>query len=34
MIQFFRNHLSFEKLIKLIADIPYKVYQVIIFNLI
>lgn len=34
MIQFFRNHLSFKKLIKLIADIPYRVYHVIIFNLI
>lgn len=29
MIQFIRNHLSFEKLIKLIAHIPYKVYHVI-----
>ncbi len=29
MIQFLRSHLSFEKLIKLIADISYKVYHVI-----
>lgn len=29
MIQFLRNHLCFEKLIKIIADIPYKIYHVI-----
>lgn len=34
MIQFLRNNLSFEKLIKLIADIPYKAYHVIIWLLI
>ena len=31
MIQFLRNHLSFEKVIELIANIPYKVYHVICF---
>ena len=34
MIQFLRNHLSFEKVIELIANIPYKVYHVIMFLLI
>lgn len=34
MIKFLRKYLSFEKLIKLIADIPYKVYHFIIFLLI
>lgn len=34
MIQFLRNCLSFEKLIKLIAGIPYKIYHVIIVLLI
>lgn len=34
MIQFLRNHLSFEKLIKLIADISYKTYHVIMFILV
>ena len=34
MIQFLRNNLSFEKLIKLIADIPYNKYHVIILLLI
>lgn len=34
MIQFLRSHLSFEKLSNLIADIPYKVYHVIMFLLI
>lgn len=34
MIQFLRNHLSFEKLIRLIAGTSYKVYHVIIFLLI
>lgn len=29
MIQFLRNHLCFEKLVKIIADIPYKIYHVI-----
>lgn len=33
MIQFLQNHLCFEKLVKLIADIPYKVYHIIIFIL-
>lgn len=34
MIQFLRSYLSFEKLIKLIANIPYKVYHIIMFLLI
>jgi hypothetical protein len=34
MIQFLRSYLSFGKLIKLIADIPYKVYHIIMFLLI
>lgn len=34
MIQFLRNYLSFEKLINLIAGIPYKVYHVIMLLLI
>lgn len=34
MTQFLRNHLSFEKVIELIANIPYKVYHVIMFLLI
>lgn len=34
MIQLLRSYLSFEKLIKLIADIPYKVYHIIMFLLI
>lgn len=34
MIQFLRNNLSFEKLIKLIANIPYNAYHVIILLLI
>ena len=29
MIQFLRNHLCFQKLVKIIADIPYKIYHVI-----
>lgn len=33
MIQFLRNHLCFEKLVKLIAVIPYKIYHVIMFVL-
>lgn len=34
MIQFLRNYLSFDRLIKLIASIPYKVYHVIMLDLI
>lgn len=34
MIHFLRNHLFFENFIKLIGDIPYKVYHVIMFILI
>lgn len=34
MIQLLRNYLAFDKLIKLIADIPYKVYHVIMLLLI
>lgn len=34
MIHFLQNHLCFEKLVKLIADIPYKVYHVIMFILV
>lgn len=33
MIHFLQNHLCFEKLVKLIANIPYKVYHVIMFIL-
>ena len=29
MIHFLQNHLCFEKLVKLIANIPYKAYHVI-----
>lgn len=34
MIHFLRNHLFFEKLIKFIVDIPYKVYHIIMFILV
>lgn len=34
MIHFLQNYLSFDKIIKLIADIPYKVYHVIVILLI
>lgn len=34
MIQFLRNYFYFEKLVKIIVDIPYKIYHAIIFILI
>lgn len=34
MIRFLRNYLYFEKLVKIIADIPYKIYHAIMFILV